>query len=118
MEADSLPKSASVIPAGLALTELLTRILNDKVAGFNGIDLQKIDLLFDDNVHLNTEGIFYMAAVSYVSLYGNSPTGVSIPVGINPATGADLLQVAWEVVNNYYNPFNWPDAGLIVWPDP
>ena len=20
--------------------------------------------------------------------------------------------------NNYYNHFNWPDAGLIVWPDP
>ncbi len=166
LEADGLPKSIAVIPAGLALTQLLTRILDDEVSGFNGSDLQKIDQLFDDNVHLNTEGIFYMAAVSYVSLYGNSPTGVSIPVGINPATGADLLQVAWEVVNNYqqnyttktmsqcrnlfatqicssyynfdgrpgevagcedwmstntnnyYNPFNWPDAGLIVWPDP
>ncbi len=166
LEADGLPKAVSVIPAGLALTQLLTRILNNEVSGFSGTDLAKIDQLFDDNVHLNAEGIFYMAAVSYVSLYGTSPTGVTIPSGINPATGADLLQIAWEVVNNYqqnytvktmsqcrnlfvtqicssyytfdgrpaevagcedwmstntnnyYNPFTWPDAGLIVWPDP
>ncbi len=166
LEADGLPKTVAVIPAGLALTELLTRILNDEVSGFNGTNLQKIDQLFDDNVHLNDEGIYYMAAVSYVSIYGNSPSGVSIPAVINPTTGADLLQIAWEVVdnyqqnytvktmsqcrnlfatqicssyytfdgrpgevagcedwmstntNNYYNQFNWPDTGLIVWPDP
>jgi hypothetical protein len=166
LEADGLPKNISVIPAGLALTNLLTRILNNEVAGFTGTDLQKIDQLFDDNVHLNAEGIFYMAAVSYVSIYGTSPVGATTPVGINPATGADLLQIAWEVVttyqqnytvktmsqcrnlfatqicssyytfdgrpgevagcedwmstntNNYYNQFNWPDPGLVVWPDP
>ncbi len=166
LQADALNKTVSVIPAGLALSNLLTRILNNEVSGFTGTDLAKIDQLFDDNVHLNIEGIFYMAAVSYVSIYGTSPVGATIPVGINTATGEDLLQIAWENVNNYrqnyqvktmaqcrdvmanqicgsyynfqgrpeqidsciqgmnntstflYNPFNWPDAGLIVWPDP
>ncbi len=166
LQADSLDQSIAVIPAGLALAELLTRILNNEVAGFTGTNLEKIDLLFDDNVHLNNEGIFYMAAVSYVSIYGTSPVGASIPAGINTSTGANLLQIAWESVNNYrqnyvvktmnqcrnlfatqicssyytfdgrpgevagcenwmstntnnyYNHFNWPDPGLIVWPDP
>ncbi len=166
LEADALNKTVSVIPAGLALSDLLTRILNNEVAGFTGTDLDKIDQLFDDNVHLNAEGVFYMAAVSYVSIYGTSPVGATIPVGINTATGENLLQIAWENVNNYrqnyqvktmaacrdvmanqvcdsyynfqgrpeqinsciqrmnntstflYNPFNWPDADLVVWPAP
>jgi hypothetical protein len=101
LEADSLNKTVSVIPAGWALSNLLTRILNNEVAGFTGTDLEKIDQLFNDNVHLNAEGIFYMAAVSYVSIYGTSPVGATIPVGINTATGEDLLQIAWENVNNY-----------------
>lgn len=166
LEADALNKTVSVIPAGLALSHLLTRILNNEVAGFTGTDVEKIDQLFNDNVHLNAEGIFYMAAVSYVSIYGNSPVGATIPAEINTATGEALLQIAWENVNNYrqnyqvktmsqcrdvmvnqvctsyyniqgipeqaniciqgmnntstflYNPFNWPDADLVVWPVP
>ena len=101
LENDGLAKSISVIPAGWALTNLVTRILNDEVAGFTGTDLAKIDQLFDDNVHLNVEGIFYMAAVSFVSLYGTSPVGATIPTEINAATGNDLLQIAWENVNSY-----------------
>jgi hypothetical protein len=166
LESDALNKTVSVVPAGLALSNLLTRILNNEVTGFTGTDLDKIDQLFDDNVHLNAEGVFYMAAVSYSSVYGTSPVGATIPVGINIATGEDLLQIAWENVNNYrqnyqvktmsqcrdvmanqvcgsyynfqgrpeqinsciqgmnntstflYNPFNWPDPDLIVWPVP
>lgn len=101
LENDGLNQSVSVVPAGWALTNLLTRILNDEVSGFTGTDLEKIDQLFFDNVHLNREGIFYMAAVSYVSIYGNSPVGATIPAEINTATGEDLLQIAWENVNNY-----------------
>jgi len=163
---DGLGQNVSVVPAGWALTNLLVRILNDEVSGFTGTDLEKIDLLFNDNVHLNKEGVFYMAAVSYVSIYGVSPVGASIPVEIDNATGQDLLQIAWENVNAYrqnyqaktmaqcrqiietqicdsyytytgrpdviascqtwinntavgqYNPFNWPDNNLIVWPSP
>ena len=166
LEADALNKTVSVIPAGLALSNLLTRILNNQVAGFIGTDLEKIDQLFDDNVHLNAEGVFYMAAVSYASVYGLSPVGAAIPAEINTATGEDLLQIAWENVNDYrqnyqvktmaqcrdvmanqvcgsyydfqgrpeqinsciqgmnntstflYNPFNWPDPDLVVWPSP
>jgi hypothetical protein len=166
LEADALNKTVSDIPAGWALSNLLTRILNNEVAGFTGTDLEKVDQLFNDNVHLNVEGIFYMAAVSYVSIYGISPVGATIPAEINTATGEALLQIAWENVNNYrqnyqvktmaqcrdvmvnqvcasyyniqgipeqtniciegmnntstflYNPFNWPDPDLIVWPAP
>ncbi len=80
---------------------LLTHILNDEVTGFTGTDLEKIDQLFNDNVQLNVEGIFYMAAVSYASIYGVSPVGVSIPAEINTTTGEELLQVAWENVDSY-----------------
>jgi len=166
LQNDGLDQTISVIPAGMALSNLLTRILNDEVTGFTGTNLEKIDQLFNDNVHLNAEGIFYMAAVSYASVYGVSPVGASIPAEINTATGEELLQVAWENVDSYrqnyqvktmpqcrtvmanqvcasyynlqgtpgqinsciqgmnntstflYNPFNWPDPNLVVWPTP
>ncbi len=98
---DGLAAHVRVVPAGTALTDLLTRILNDEVPGFSGTDLQKIDQLFDDDVHLNRAGIFYMAAVSYATLFKSSPVGTPIPVDIDTATGNALLQIAWDNVSPY-----------------
>lgn len=165
LENDGLPRAVHNIPAGLALVGLVEQILANNVPGFTGTDTEKMDQLFNDNVHLNTEGVFFLSAVSYAALLHNSPAGIDIPSEIAPATGQALLQIAWDVVNQYqnnftvptmnecrnihetaicssfwnihdqpenipfcqswatnnsfaYNPFNWPDAELIVWPDP
>lgn len=162
---DGLPRAVHNLPAGLALVKLVEEILDDQVPGFTGTDAEKMDQLFDDNVHLNTEGAFFLSAVSYASLLNSSPEGIAIPAAINPATGQALLAIAWDVVTTYqsnftaptmnecrvaheteicssfwnihdeperipfcqswannssfaYNPFNWPDPDLIVWPDP
>ncbi len=162
---EGLPSAIHNIPAGLALVTLVEHILADQVPGFTGTDVEKLDQLFSDDVHLNTEGVFYMAAVSYASLLNSSPEGLLIPAEIAPDTGQALLQIAWEAVHQYqtsfsaptmsecrnihvtevcssywnihdqpekipfcqswannnsfaYNPFNWPDADLIIWPDP
>ena len=102
---DGFSPSVKVVPAGWALTRLLERILNNEVTGFTGSDAQKIDLLFDDNNHLNTEGIFYVAAISYASLFNQSPEGAQIPANINPTTGEELLQIAWQSVQQYQTNF-------------
>jgi len=162
---DGLPRAVDNVPASWALVNLVEKILDDQVPGFTGTDTNKMDLLFNDNVHLNTEGIFFMSAVSYASLLKSSPEGISVPAEIDANTGQALLQIAWEVVSAYqndftaptmsecrnihetqicssywnihddpsriafcqswasnnsfaYNPFNWPDPDLIVWPDP
>ncbi len=165
LEHEGLPRAINNIPAGLALATLVQRILDDQVPGFSGTDTEKMDQLFNDNVHLNIEGVFFMSAVSYASLLGNTPEGIDIPIEIVDSTGQALLQIAWEVVSQYqasftaptmtecrnlhetqicssywnihdqpssiafcqlwstnnsfaYNPFNWPDPELIIWPDP
>jgi len=165
LESQGKPRAIHHAPAATALTTLVEKILADEVPGFTGTDVQKMDLLFADDVHLNDEGVFYMAAVSYASILNSSPVGADIPVGIANNTGQALLQIAWEAVSQYqndftaptmsecrtaheteicssywnihddpsriafcqswarnesfaYNPFNWPDNDLIVWPDP
>ena len=115
--ADSLNPKIRVVPTGRALTDLLTRILNDEVPGFSGTDIAKIDQLFDDNVHLNREGIFYVAAVSYAAIFQASPVGTPIPADINQATGEALLQIAWENVNLYltnYTPKTMTQCRVII----
>lgn len=165
LAADGLPRAMHNVPAGMALARLVEEILAGNVPGFTGSDTNKMDQLFHDDVHLNAEGIFYMAAVSYASLMKGSPEGTAIPVEIDNNTGQALLQIAWEAVSEYdanftaptmnecrslhetqicssywnmhddpsriafceswatnnsfaYNPFNWPDQNLFVWPDP
>jgi len=105
---DALPQVISVIPAGTALAYLAQEILNDNVPGFVGTDFEKLDLLFNDNVHLNIEGVFYMSAVTYATLLGKSPVGADIPAGISNDTGQALLQIAWDSVQNYQSNFTAP----------
>lgn len=111
LENQSLPRALENIPAALALANLVERILNDEVPGFSGTDFEKMDLLFNDNVHLNNEAIFYMAAVSYASLVNNSPEGIIIPAEIAIDTGFSLLQIAWQSVNEYNANFVAPTMG-------
>lgn len=101
LEDDGLPQAMKMIPAGWALTDLLVRILNDEVPGFTGTDAEKIDDLFDDNVHLNIEGIYFVAAFSYAIINRNSPEGAAIPSGISTATGTALQQIAWQNAASY-----------------
>lgn len=98
---DSLPQAVKVIPAGWALADLLTRILNDEVPGFSGTNTQKVDDLFNDNVHLNIEGIYFVAAFSYAIINRSSPEGAAIPAGISTATGTALQQIAWQNATSY-----------------
>lgn len=165
LEADGLPPAVNVVPAGWALTDLLQRILNDEVPGFTGTDQQKVDALFNDNVHLNEPGIYYVAAFSFAMLTKSSPEGGYIPASIATNMGTAMQQIAWQNAQIYraqyrpvgmgqcrselvgelcsryftfqnrpeqiqscqdwmnntgfsYNPFNWPDPDLLVWPDP
>jgi hypothetical protein len=108
LENDSLPRAVENIPTALALANLVESILNDEVPGFIGTDIEKMDLLFNDNVHLNTEAIFFMAAVTYASLLGNSPEGITIPAEIATDTGIALLQIAWQSVSDYNASFSAP----------
>lgn len=165
LQDNNLTAGINVIPAGWALADLLQRILDDEVPGFTGTAAQKVDALFNDNVHLNHEGIYYVAALSFAIINRRTPEGATIPAIINNSTGVALQQIAWEnaqrhlteykpksmgtcrqmmvdqICNRYYtfrgqptqinacqnwmnntgfsyNPFNWPDPDLIVWPDP
>ena len=108
LENEGKPRAIENIPTALALADLVTRILKDKVPGFSGTDVEKMDLLFNDNVHLNTEAIFYMAAVSYASLIKSSPEGIIIPPEIATDTGIALLLIAWQSVSDYQANFIAP----------
>jgi hypothetical protein len=165
LSADGLSPAVNVVPAGWALADLLQRILDDEVPGFTGTDLEKIDDLFNDTVHLNEAGIYYVAAFSFAILEKRSPEGGFIPAAVPAATATALQHIAWLNAERYrqayrpidmntcsntlvnqlcaryfnftdrpeqvsscqnwmsnsgltYNPFNWPDPDLVVWPDP
>lgn len=93
--------AVNVIPAGWALAHLLQHILADEVPGFTGTDAERIDDLFNDTVHLNQAGIYYVAAVSFAVVNKRSPEGASIPVGVSAATGEVLQQLAWQYAQQY-----------------
>jgi hypothetical protein len=108
LESDELPRAIENIPAALALANLVENILNDQVPGFIGTDAEKMDLLFNDNVHLNPVAVFYISAVTYASILKSSPEGLTIPAEIAPDTGNVLLQIAWQSVSDYQSNFTAP----------
>ncbi|WP_232379654.1 hypothetical protein [Polyangium fumosum] len=92
-----------VLPAGAALVDLVERSLNDEVQGITGTTPQKLDRIFSDNVHMTPLGAYYLALVTYASIFRASPVGAAVPAGIDAAPVADMQRIAWDFVRNYYS---------------
>jgi hypothetical protein len=91
----------SLIPGGLALSELVQRALAGGVPGVLGAPEQRVAAIFKDEVHLTPLGIYLLAAVHYATLFGKSPVGAPGPAGVNAAVVPLLQQIAWDTVSKY-----------------
>jgi hypothetical protein len=97
------------LPAGLALANLVEQATRGSVAGVSGGSVrQTMDRLFSDNVHLTSIGSYYMALVTYSSVYRRSPVGAWAPSGVSAEQARSLQQVAWQSVANHYNSASTP----------
>lgn len=102
LEADGRSDRVRTLPVGAALVELVERALADEVAGITGGTHEKLDRLFNDNVHLTPTGVYFAALVTHAAVYRDSPVGAAAPPQVDPATAADLQQIAWDFVRGYY----------------
>jgi hypothetical protein len=92
------------LPAGLALTDLVEQALQGSVAGLSGGSVRQImDQFFADDVHLTTRGMYYMALVSYASIYRRSPAGAWAPDELDAQQARALQNAAWQSVSKYYS---------------
>lgn len=91
------------LPIGAGLVDLVERISTNQVPGFNGTIDQKLNMIFGDNVHLTTLGVYYASLLTYSSVYGKSPAGTTPPSGINSTIATALQSIAWNFINSYYN---------------
>ncbi|MEH6646339.1 hypothetical protein [Sulfitobacter sp.] len=94
-----------LIPAGQALARL-----DDAIAAHEVPGLSAISGVFDDDIHLNTLGHYFVSMVQYAVLTGVSPEGLPHDVkdsygkhfdGPDAATAAALQRVAREAVEAY-----------------
>ena len=106
--------TVSMIPAGQALALLSDEIVAGEVSGLNDISD-----LFDDDIHLNDLGHYFVAMVQYATLTGLDPLG--LPRDFKDRFGkafetpdedlARVLQrIAWEAVQSYTGASVAPDA--------
>lgn len=91
-----------VLPGATALAELVERLLRGDVAGVDGVTpRERVQSLFTDRVHPSPVARYFMGAVHYAALFGESPGGASVPLGVSPELGAALQEVAWQHVSSY-----------------
>ncbi|PHS19507.1 MAG: hypothetical protein COA86_04285 [Kangiella sp.] len=94
-----------MIPGGQALGHLY-----DAIAAGTADSLTDISEVFEDAVHLNPTGKYYMAMVHYATIYKRSPVGAEpttlsgwgagIPEPVDISLALQLQQLAWEVVTD------------------
>ncbi len=92
------------LPAGMALAELIS--VATREPGLSGITQasvrETVDGIVGDTVHLTPLGSYYVALVTYASVYRRSPVGAWAPALMSAAQAKTLQQVAWEFVSSYY----------------
>ncbi len=97
------------LPAGLALANLVEQATRSGVAGISGGSVREtMDRLFSDDVHLTRTGAYYMALVSYASVYRRSPVGAWAPADVTAQQARALQDIAWQSVASYYNSAGTP----------
>lgn len=88
------------VPANLALAELVERATQGQLEGISQASVRKtVDSLFADDVHLTRLGVYYMALVSFASIYQQSPLGAWAPPEVGALQAKTLQKFAWEAVN-------------------
>ncbi|KIN61598.1 hypothetical protein Z945_2591 [Sulfitobacter noctilucae] len=95
----------ALIPAGQALARLHDEIVAGQVPGVEGIGA-----FFDDDIHLNDAGHYFVTMVQYAVLTGLDPLGLPVdfkdPYGKSydtpdPDLARELQRIAWEAVQAY-----------------
>ncbi len=103
--ANGIDADIELIPANLALRELILDIENGQISGLS----QRTDV-FKDDVHMNDIGNYFIASVVFANIYNRSPEGLTNQiviqssgnaVVIEPTLALQLQRLAWTVVTDY-----------------
>jgi acyl-CoA thioesterase I len=99
-------KPVRIIPGGLALAELKTRIEAGKVPGMKDFFAEVFHSPTD--FHMTSKGAYLVSLVHYACLYGDDPQGkvTSAGSGLTEEQAQLFQRIAWETAKNY------PDSGL------
>ena len=88
------------LAAGAALAGLIERATQG--AGLPGITVPgtraTVDRIVADQVHLTALGAYYMALVTYATMFDRSPLGAWSPGGIDAEAVKSLQTLAWDLV--------------------
>jgi hypothetical protein len=92
------------LPANLALAELIAEATTG--AGLPGLSAETpratVDRLIHDDIHSTRLGAYYMALVSFASIFKRSPEGAWVPPEVSPAQAKTLQSAAWRHVSRFY----------------
>lgn len=104
-----------LVPGGQAMARLYDEIIDGNLTG-----VSNIQDLFNDNIHLNDIGSYYMACVMYATIFKESPEGLTLNINDvwgqpynapSSELGLQLQQIAWEVSCLYDR--NGVDCGVL-----
>jgi hypothetical protein len=93
------------IPAASALAELVDRSTDGReLPGISaGTTSATVERLFRDDVHLTPLGVYYVALVTYSTIYRSPVSGAWAPPGVSDEQASTLQTEAWDFVERYLN---------------
>lgn len=102
LAADARDDRIHFIPASLALAELVARLTSgEAVAGFEDVRIaEAIALLFTDRVHLTELGTYFIAAVTYATVFGGE-AAASVPASLDATRAESLRLLATSFVDQW-----------------
>lgn len=99
------PAIAEVLPANVALRELIIKVQRGEIPG-----ITSRTQLFADEVHMSKLGNYFMASVVFSAVFNQSPEGSTgritdqwnnVLLEVPAATATALQRLAWQVVSDY-----------------
>lgn len=89
-----------IIPGPLLMAALYDEIQAGRAPGLNNISD-----VFEDEIHVNDKGAYFIALAHYAVIYGQNPRGLPYNLGLAKPPSRDLAiwmqDLVWKVVTNY-----------------
>lgn len=92
-------RPAGSAPMRMIPGPLLMAAIYDEIAAGRAPGLTDISDLFDDDIHLNEQGSYYIALAHFAVIYGRDPRGMQNLGGTTPDQARWMQELVWRVLS-------------------
>ena len=101
VEAANRADRIDVLPAGAGLAHLIESARRGEIDALRGSELDILNAVFRDDVHLTPAGNYFVASLIFAVIYKETPVGAASVRGVSTDLARSLQDISWRIAEKF-----------------